>query len=74
SGGGSYTIDCASKVFQMKGKVNLIFDGLEHMTAKGQIDLTMNGKTASSTTVAEYHWKGATCSPNDANLKAAKAN
>ena len=74
SGGGSYTIDCASKVFQMKGKVDLIFDGLDHMTAKGQITITMNGTTTSSTTVAEYRWKGATCSPNDANLKTAKTD
>jgi hypothetical protein len=74
SGGGSYSLDCESKSFQMKGKVNMVFDGLEHMTAKGQIDITMGGKTTSSTSVAEYHWKGATCSPNDANLKPKKAN
>jgi hypothetical protein len=71
SSGGSYTLDCEMKVFQMKGKVDLIFDGLEHMTAKGQIDITMNGKTTSSTSVADYHWKSATCSPDDANLKMA---
>jgi hypothetical protein len=74
SSGGSYSLDCESKSFQMKGKVNMVFDGLEHMTAKGQIDITMSGKTTSSTSVAEYHWKGATCSPNDANLKTKKAN
>jgi hypothetical protein len=74
SSGGSYSLDCESKSFQMKGKVNMVFDGLEHMTAKGQIDITMSGKTTSSTSVAEYHWKGATCSPNDANLKPKKAN
>ncbi len=73
SSGGSYSLDCESKSFQMKGKVNLVFDGLEHMTAKGQIDITMSGKTTSSTSVAEYHWKGATCSPDDANLKQKKA-
>ena len=50
SSGGSYTMDCDMKAFQMKGKVDLIFDGLEHMTAKGQVDITMNGKTTSSTT------------------------
>ena len=74
SGGGSYTMDCDMKSFQMKGKVDLIFDGLEHMTAKGQIDLTMSGKTTRSSTVAEYRWKGANCSPDDANLKPKKAN
>jgi len=74
SSGGSYSMDCEMKSFQMKAKVNLVFDGLEHMTAKGQVGITMNGKTTSSTTVAEYRWKGATCSPDDANLKSKKAN
>lgn len=72
SGGGGYTMDCEMKVFQMKGKVDLIFDGLEHMTAKGRVDITMNGKTTSSATAAEYRWKGPTCSQNDANLKSRK--
>ena len=74
SSGGSYSLVCEMKSFQMKGKVNLVFDGLEHMTAKSQVDITMAGKTTSSASVAEYRWKGATCSPNDANLKAKKAN
>jgi hypothetical protein len=74
SSGGSYSMVCETKSFQMQGKVNLVFDGLEHMTAKGHVDITMNGKTTSSTSVAEYHWKGATCSPDDANLKTKKAN
>jgi len=74
SSGGSYAIDCEMKVFQMKGKVDMTFDGMEHMIAKGQIDITMNGKTTSSASVADYRWKGATCSPNDANLKAKKQN
>jgi hypothetical protein len=47
---------------------------MEHMIAKGHIDITMNGKTTSSSSVADYRWKGATCSPNDANLKAKKQN
>jgi hypothetical protein len=74
SSGGSYAIDCEMKVFQMKGKVDMTFDRMEHMIAKGQIDITMNGKTTSSTSVADYRWKGATCSPNDANLKTKKQN
>ena len=74
SSGGSYSLVCDMKSFQMKGKVDMFFDGLEHMTAKSQVDITMAGKTTSSASVAEYHWKGATCSPNDANLKAKKAN
>jgi hypothetical protein len=74
SGGASYTVDCPMKAMQMKGKVNMVFDGMEHMTAKGLFDITMNGKTTNSSTVAEYHWKGATCDPNDANLKTQKAD
>jgi len=74
SSGGSYSLDCESKSFQMKGKVEMVFDGLEHMTANGKVDITMGGKTTSSTSVAEYHWKGATCSPDDANLKPKKTN
>lgn len=74
SSGGSYSLVCEMKSFQMKGKVDLVFDGLEHMTAKSQVNITMAGKTTSSASVAEYRWKGATCSPNDANLRAKKAN
>jgi len=74
SSGGTYAIDCEMKAFQMKGKVDMTFDGMEHMIAKGHIDITMNGKTTSSSSVADYRWKGATCSPNDANLKAKKQN
>ena len=74
SSGGSYSLVCEMKSFQMKGKVDMVFDGLEHMTAKSQVDITMAGKTTSSASVAEYRWKGATCSPNDANLKTKKAN
>ena len=74
SSGGTYAIDCEMKAFQMKGKVDMTFDGMEHMIAKGHIDITMNGKTTRSSSVADYRWKGATCSPNDANLKAKKQN
>jgi hypothetical protein len=69
SKGVNYNLDCAGKSFQMKGKVEMTFDGPEHMTAKGLFDMTMNGKTTSSTSLVAYHWKGATCSPNDVNLK-----
>ncbi len=74
AGGASYTVDCPMKTMQMKGTVNMVFDGLEHMTAKGQFDVTLNGKTTNSSTVAEYHWKGVTCSPDDANLRLKKAD
>ena len=69
AGGASYTMDCETKAFQMKGNVNLVFDGMEHMTANGKIDISMSGKTSSSSTEADYRWKSAACSANDANLK-----
>ena len=69
-GGGSDIMHCDMKSFQMKGKVDMVFDGLEHMTAKLQVDVTMNGKVTSSMLVAEYHWEGATRSPNDAKSEA----
>lgn len=69
AGGASYTIDCETKTFQMKGNVNLVFDGMEHMTGSGKIDLSMSGKTSSSSSAVDYRWKNATCSANDANLK-----
>ena len=68
AGGASYTMDCETKAFQMKGNVNLVFDGMEHMTANGKIDISMSGKTSSSSTEADYRWKSAACSANDANL------
>jgi hypothetical protein len=74
SGGASYLVDCPMKSFQMKGKVEMTFDGMQHMTATGQFDITMEGKTTTSATVADYRWKGAVCSPDDANLRPKKAN
>ncbi len=69
SGGATYTMDCPTKSFQMKGKVELSFDGMEHMTGKGLMDMTINGKTTSSVSHVDYRWKGATCSPDDVNLR-----
>jgi hypothetical protein len=69
-GGASYLVDCPS--LQTKGKVEMTFDGTQHVTAKGQFDITADGKTTSSATVAEYRWKGATCSPDDVNLHPGK--
>ncbi|MFZ0395036.1 MAG: DUF3617 family protein [Terracidiphilus sp.] len=67
--GASYTMDCETSAFQMKGNVNMVFDGMEHMTANGKVDVSMSGKTSSSLTEADYRWKSATCSANDANMK-----
>jgi hypothetical protein len=66
--GATYTMDCSMESFQMKGKAELTFDGMEHMTGKGLFDMTINGKTSSVVSRVDYRWKGATCSPDDANL------
>lgn len=73
SSGASYIMDCQMKVFQMKGTVTMTFDGMQHMTSKGSIDLTLNGKTTHSVTQTDYRWKGPTCNPStDMNLKFSK--
>ena len=69
SKGASYTLDCNMSTYRMNGKVQMTFDGMEHMTANGSIDMTMNGKTTHSTSITDYRWKNSTCSPNDLNLK-----
>jgi Protein of unknown function (DUF3617) len=69
SRGASYSMDCAGKTYQMKGSTELTFDGPEHMTAKTLIEMSMNGKSSNSTSTGDYRWKGATCSPDDANMK-----
>ena len=69
SKGASYTLDCDMKVYKMNGKVEMTFDGMEHMIARGSIDVTMNGTTTHSTSMTDYRWKNATCSPNDMNLR-----
>jgi hypothetical protein len=68
--GASYAMDCQMKVFQIKGKVNIVFDGMTHMIGKGSIDMTLNGKVPHSDSQIDYRWKGLTCNPNaDMNLK-----
>jgi len=69
SKGATYTLDCDMKMYRMNGKVVMTFDGMEHMTASGSIDMTMNGKTTHSNSMTDYRWKNATCSPNDLNLR-----
>jgi len=73
-GGASYAMDCETKTYQMKGNVNLIFDGMEHMTGNGKVEITMGGKTSSSGTLVDYRWKGATCSSHDVNLRPKKVD
>jgi hypothetical protein len=72
--GASYHMECNMKVMQMKGDVVMTFDGMEHMTSKGSFDMTLNGKTTSSATHAEYRWKGPACSPDDMNLRPRHTN
>jgi hypothetical protein len=72
STGTSYTLDCNTKTYQMSGKVKITFDGMEHMIANSSIDMTMNGKITHLTSQVDYRWKGATCSPNDMNLRPRK--
>jgi hypothetical protein len=70
SGGVTYSLDCPAKSFQMKGTVALTFDGMEHMTGKALIDMTVNGKTTSAPSSQDYRWKRSECSPNDMNMHA----
>jgi hypothetical protein len=67
--GASYNVDCPMRTFQMKGTVTLSFDGITHMTGKGSLDFTVNGKTTHSNTQSDYRWKQSTCSPEDMNLR-----
>jgi len=68
--GGSYQLSCGGKAFQMKGSVQLTFDGLTHIHSVGSIDTTTGGSTTHMDTISDYRWKGPTCDPNaDVNLK-----
>jgi hypothetical protein len=69
SRGASYTMDCDMKMYRMNGKVEMTFDGMEHMSANGSFDMTMNKTTTHTTSKTDYRWKGPTCSPNDMNLR-----
>jgi len=74
STGASYFMDCNMKILQMKGKVTLAFDGMQHMIGKAVLDATVNGKTTNSVTTTDWRWKSPTCSPNDMNLKPARTH
>jgi len=67
--GVSYLMDCPATTFEMKGKVEITFDGQQHMIGKGAVDFLIDGKSSSASTSADYRWKNSTCSPNDVNLK-----
>jgi len=71
SGGARYTLNCDAKTFQMKGPVELNFDGMEHMTGKATLTMTFSGKTTTTTGTTDFHYKNAACNPAvDVNLKA----
>jgi hypothetical protein len=70
SGGGSYSMVCNGKAFQMKGNFKLTFDGMTHMTSSGTLEMTMGGKTSQMVATTDFRWKSATCNPNvDMNLR-----
>lgn len=64
-----YTLDCDLKTAQMKGRTDITFDGMEHMTGKSTMSTTAGGKTTSSVVVSDYRWKGAACTDADVNTK-----
>jgi len=68
--GMSYTMNCDMQLYQMKGKVDMRFEGKEHIVAKSSLEMTMQGKTTTTSSLLDYRWKAAACSQNDANLKA----
>jgi hypothetical protein len=68
--GASYSLDCQAKSYTMTAKITMAFDGMNHMTSKGTIEMTMGGKTTPSTTQTDWRWKGPTCNPTaDINLR-----
>jgi hypothetical protein len=70
STGASYFIDCPMKGFQMKGPVDIKFDGMTHMVGKGSFDMVIDGKASHMDSQTDYRWKGPTCNPDkDVNLK-----
>jgi hypothetical protein len=64
-----YTLDCDLKTAQMKGRTDIVFDGMEHMTGKSTMTTTAGGKTTNSVVVSDYRWKGAACTDADVNTK-----
>ena len=65
-----YLMDCQMKTVQMKGPVDLTFDGMEHMTGKATFARTRKGKTTGMQVVMDYRWKAAACGPADLNSPA----
>jgi hypothetical protein len=66
--GGSYTLDCPTGVADTKVKMELSFDGKEHMVAKGNFEVNQNGATSHSVHTLDYRWKDPDCKPDDVNI------
>ena len=70
----TYNLTCNMKTLQMSGTGIWTFDGMEHISVKSVTTVTMNGKSNTNTTTADFRWKAAACSPNDLNLRVKPAN
>ena len=64
-----YTMDCSAPTAKFKGPVDLVFDGLEQMAGTATLQVTAQGKTATSTSTIDYRWKAADCSSADVNMR-----
>ena len=70
SKGMHYVVNCAMRTIEMKGPVDITFDGMEHMTGKASLSMTRNGKTTTSESASDYRWKQDACTSADLNNKA----
>jgi len=70
SKGASYGMSCDMKIGQMKGTIDLKFDGMEHMTGTAAMTMTMNARAPMAiTTVTDYRWKSSQCNASDVNTR-----
>ncbi len=69
SAGITLSVDCQNPARQIKGKVNLTYDGMEHMSEKSSFQVTTNGTPSTVETTTDWTWKAAECSPTDINLR-----
>jgi hypothetical protein len=73
SKGINYIMDCSTVEAKMTGSVDMVFEGKEHMVARGTTEVMKNGTTAHGTQSIDYRWKNADCRPDDVNIRAAKS-
>ena len=64
-----YNLACTMKTAEIKGPVDVTFDGMEHMTGKASMATTVGGKTTTSQTVTDSRWKAMACTAADVNMK-----